>query len=234
MNASNPVQKIDWLVSKHPISYPIAVKMMEQRVQAIRDGIQREQLWLLEHPPLITAGTSAKREDLIDPNRFDVFQTGRGGQFTYHGPGQRVVYVMLDLSRRGRDIRGFVRDLEQWLIGSLAQMSLSARRYDDRVGVWVDRPAPDGTISEAKIAAIGIRVRSWVSYHGISLNVCPDLSHFEAIVPCGITEFGVTSLVDLGRPTSMDQADQILKTEFAKTFGPVELIDTNELKLLEQ
>ncbi|VAV87499.1 Octanoate-[acyl-carrier-protein]-protein-N-octanoyltransferase [hydrothermal vent metagenome] len=222
MNSSNKSQKIGWAVSKVPVPYPKAVDLMQERVTAIHAGEADELVWLLQHPPLITAGTSAKQSDLLDPKRFEVFKSGRGGQFTYHGPGQRVAYIMLDLNKRGRDVRGFVSQLEQWLITSLGDFDLPARRYDDRVGVWVSRKNADGSEGEAKIAAIGIRIRRWVSFHGISLNINPDLSHFEAIVPCGISEFGVTSFADLGKPQTMSQVDRVLQTRFVEQFGAFE------------
>jgi len=222
MNASNANQKMNWAVSTQPVSYSDAVCIMEQRVAAIYAGDASELVWLLQHPPLITAGTSSKPADLLEAERFEVFETGRGGQFTYHGPGQRVVYVMLNLANRGKDVRRFVRQLEQWLISSLGRVALDARRYDDRVGVWVDRPTGAGAMSEAKIAAIGIRVRRWVSFHGISINVCPDLSHFDAIVPCGLPDHGVTSLHDLGISLPMRDVDVILRDEFVKQFGPAQ------------
>jgi lipoyl(octanoyl) transferase len=195
---------------------------MEARAAAIRAGEAREQIWLLEHPPLYTAGTSAKKTDLIDPDRFPVFKSARGGEYTYHGPGQRVAYVMLDLESRGRDIRAFVRALEDWVIEALAEFSVRGERRQDRVGVWVDRSRPGGPLHEDKIAAIGVRIRRWVSFHGISFNVEPDLSHFDGITPCGIAEpgLGVTSLVDLGLPATMDDADAALKSAFHRIFGP--------------
>jgi lipoyl(octanoyl) transferase len=190
---------------------------MEARAKAIAAGEAQEQIWLLEHPPLYSAGTSAKATDLVDPERFDVFESGRGGQYTYHGPGQRVGYVMLDLRKRGRDVAAFVRGLEQWIIDSLADLDVTAERRCGRVGVWV--VLPDG--SEAKIAAIGVRLKKWVSFHGISINVSPDLSHFGGIVPCGITEHGVTSLSALGKGADMATLDAALKRNFERLFGPV-------------
>jgi lipoyl(octanoyl) transferase len=190
---------------------------MERTVEAIAFGTEPETVWLLEHPPLYTAGTSAEDKDLLDPGRFPVFRTGRGGQYTYHGPGQRVAYVMLDLRRRGGDVRAFVAGLEQWLIDTLALLGVAGERREDRVGVWVRR----GDGREDKIAAIGIRLRRWVSYHGISLNVAPDLSHFGGIAPCGITEHGVTSLADLGIAATLDDTDRALARAFAPIFGPV-------------
>jgi lipoyl(octanoyl) transferase len=194
---------------------------MDARTAAIADGNARELIWLIEHPPLYTAGTSAKPGDLI-AERFPVHAAGRGGQFTYHGPGQRVAYVMLDLKRRGPDLRRFVATLEEWIIRTLAAFSISGERRDDRIGVWVRRP-DKGAEHEDKIAAIGIRVKRWVSLHGIALNVDCDLSHFAGIVPCGVadTRYGVTSLLDLGRPVSMAEVDMALRREFEPLFGPV-------------
>ena len=194
---------------------------MERRVADIRAGHAREVVWLIEHPPLYTAGTSAKDVDLLDP-RFPVFRSPRGGQFTYHGPGQRVAYVMLNLADRSRDVRGFVASLEEWLFGALGEFNIRGERRDDRVGVWVDRTLPGEARREDKIAAIGIRLRHWVSFHGIALNVEPDLSHFGGIVPCGVSApgYGVTSLVDLGIPATMDDADVALRKSFHKVFGP--------------
>lgn len=216
-------EDVFWMVSDRPVSYPDALAAMEQRIAGIHEGTQPETIWLLEHPPLYTAGTSARREDLTDPDRFPVYEAGRGGQYTYHGPGQRVAYVMLDLARRGRDIRGFVRQVEDWVIAALAEFNVKGERRDGRVGVWVvrhDKPlGPDGKPAEEKIAAIGLRVRKWVSFHGISINVDPDLEHFSGIVPCGIREHGVTSLVDLGLPVTMSDLDVALKTTFDDIFG---------------
>ena len=201
--------------------YADAVAFMEARVLAIGEGRAPELIWLVEHPPLYTAGTSADEGDLIEA-RFPVHRSGRGGQFTYHGPGQRVAYVMLDLTKRGQDVRRFVMALEAWLIETLCAFNLRGERREDRVGVWVKRP-DKGADFEDKIAAIGIRVRRWVTFHGISLNVEPNLAHFSGIVPCGIAEqrYGVTSLVDLGMPVTMDDADLALKTAFADVFGPI-------------
>lgn len=212
-------------MSPQPVSYLAALRFMEQRVAEIRDGLAPELIWLLEHPPLITAGTSSTTNDLLMPDRFDVFSSGRGGQYTYHGPGQRVVYVMLDLTKHGRDVRKFIRQLEQWLIGTLAVFDLSARRYDDRVGVWVDAKTPAGDNTEAKIAAIGIRIRKWVSFHGVSINVNPVLEHFSAIVPCGISDLGVTSFADLGLATSLGELDLVLRHKFIEQFSAVEMIE---------
>lgn len=211
---------VEWAVSPTPVGYEEAVAFMEARVAAIAAGEAPEMVWLLEHPPLYTAGVSSRDEDLLDAGRFPVHRTGRGGQFTYHGPGQRVAYVMLDLNRRGRDVRAFVRGLEQWIIGALDRFGVEADVREGRVGVWVERKGP-GWSREDKIAAIGVKVRRWVSFHGISLNVEPDLSHFGGIVPCGIAEHGVTSLVDLGVLATMDEADDALKAAFERIFGPV-------------
>jgi lipoyl(octanoyl) transferase len=194
---------------------------MERLAGAIARGEHAEHVWLLEHPSLYTAGTSARDADLLDPDRFPVFRTGRGGQFTYHGPGQRVAYVMLDLNRRGRDVRSFVRMLEEWLIRSLARLKIDAERRSGRVGLWVARPgAPDGV--EDKIAAIGIRLHRWVSFHGISLNVTPDLSHYTGIVPCGLASHGVTSLRALGSSATMSDVDAALRLEFEALVGATE------------
>ena len=196
--------------------------MRRVRNEDIAEGRADELLWFVEHPPLYTAGTSAKRQDLISADRFPVYDTKRGGQYTYHGPGQRVVYVMLDLNKRGRDVRCFVRQLEKWVIDTLDRFNITGFIRDGRVGVWVERPDKPKTITdkiaEDKIAAIGIRLRKWVSFHGISINVDPDLEHFDGIVPCGITEFGVTSLVDLGLPVSMFDLDVALKQSFERVF----------------
>lgn len=225
-----------WAVSPGYVGYPEAVAAMEARAAAIAAGEADELVWLLEHPPLYTAGVSSKDSDLLDPGRFPVHRSGRGGQFTYHGPGQRVAYVMLDLDKRGRDVRAFVRGLEQWIVGALGEFGVPAGTREGRVGVWVERkgagwsrpplvgyadtpPASGGR--DDKIAAIGVKVRRWVSFHGISLNVEPDLSHFAGIVPCGIQEHGVTSLVDLGVPATLDEADAALKTSFRRVFGAV-------------
>ena len=208
---------VQWRASEGLTPYPDAVTYMETRAKAIAADEAQEQVWLLEHPPLYSAGTSAKAADLVDPERFDVFESGRGGQYTYHGPGQRVGYVMLDLRKRGRDVAAFVRGLEQWIIDSLADLNVTAERRCGRVGVWV--VLPDG--SEAKIAAIGVRLKKWVSFHGISINVNPDLSHFGGIVPCGIAEHGVTSLSALGKGADMTTLDAALKRNFERLFGPI-------------
>ena len=215
---------VEWAVAAGFVGYERAVAEMEARAEAIAAGGARERIWLLEHPPLYTAGTSAKPQDLRDP-RFPVFQTGRGGQYTYHGPGQRVVYVMLDLKRRRQDLRADVGALEAWLIDTLAVFGVSGETRGDRVGVWVARPdkppGADGTPAEDKIAAIGVRVRRWASFHGLALNVAPNLSHFSGITPCGIREahFGVTSLSDLGREASLRDVDAALRTGFERRFG---------------
>src|SRR5687767_4894718 len=211
-----------WAVSRAPVAYPDAVAAMEARATAIAEGRAGELVWLLEHPPLYTAGVSAKAGDLIQPDRFPVFASGRGGQYTYHGPGQRVAYVMLDLTRRQRDVRAFVAALEDWVIGALDAFNVKGELRDGRVGVWVERRAPGAPPREDKIAAIGVKLRRWVSFHGVSLNVEPDLAHFGGIVPCGVTEHGVTSLVDLGLPVTMDEADAALRASFARVFGPLE------------
>ena len=214
---------VEWKTSVDPVAYEAAVAFMETRVAEIRSGAAEECIWLLEHPPLYTAGTSARAEDLVDPDRFPVFEARRGGQYTYHGPGQRIAYVMLDVDKRGRDVRCFVRDLEKWIIATLAEFNVRGEIRAGRVGVWVPRPEkpslPDGATREDKIAAIGIRLRKWVSFHGISINVEPDLSHFDGIVPCGITGHGVTSLVDLGLPVTMADLDVALRRSFDTVFG---------------
>jgi lipoyl(octanoyl) transferase len=220
---------VEWRVSGPPLEYEAALAEMEARVDAIAAGEAPELVWLLEHPALYTAGTSARSSDLVEA-RFPVHQTGRGGQFTYHGPGQRVAYVMLDLKRRQPDLRAFVAALESWIIATLAGFNVTGEQREDRVGVWVARPDKPrglgGAMAEDKIAAIGIRVRRWVTFHGISLNVEPDLSHFSGIVPCGIAEahLGVTSLVDLGLPVTMDDADDMLRREFEPLFGAVKML----------
>jgi len=214
---------IEWRISDPPVPYEAAVAEMERRVAAIRDGNAPGLIWLLEHPPLYTAGTSARAEDLLDPARLPVHRSGRGGQYTYHGPGQRVAYVMMDLRRRRQDVRRFVSDLEEWTIRTLGRFNVAAERRADRVGVWVVRsdkqPLPDGRPREDKIAAIGVRIRHWVSFHGLSINVEPDLSHYEGIVPCGIAEHGVTSLVDLGLPVTLADLDMALAETFGEVFG---------------
>lgn len=215
---------VEWKITDGLTDYADAVRAMEARADAISAGDADELIWLVEHPPLYTAGTSAKRDDLLDPDRFPVYDSKRGGQYTYHGPGQRVVYVMLDLNKRGRDIRQFVKSLETWVIETLATFNVKGEIREGRVGVWVERPekpAPiTGGVAEDKIAAIGIRLKKWVSYHGISINVDPHLDHFDGIVPCGISTFGVTSLVDLGLPVTMDDVDTALQTAFHTVFDP--------------
>ena len=246
---------VEWVTAPGYVPYEDAVAEMEARVALIAAGEAPERVWLLEHPPLYTAGVSAKDDDLIDAGRFPVHRTGRGGQFTYHGPGQRVAYVMLDLNHRGKDVRGFVRGLEDWLIGALGEFGVEADVREGRVGVWVERPpvraplgrrmttgpipdSPPGAASgmtkegwsrEDKIAAIGVKVRKWVSFHGVSLNVEPDLDHFGGIVPCGITEHGVTSLLDLGVTATMDDADAALKASFVRVFGAVRNSSPDEI-----
>lgn len=214
---------VEWQITAGLTDYDTAVATMEARANAIAAGTADELIWLVEHPPLYTAGTSARPDDLVDPDRFPVYDTRRGGQYTYHGPGQRVIYVMLDLNRRGRDVRKFVEQLEHWVIATLDQFNIRGEIRCGRVGVWVPRPdkpaLPDGTPREDKIAAIGIRLRKWVSFHGISINVEPELEHFGGIVPCGITGHGVTSLVDLGLPVTMADLDVALRSTFADVFG---------------
>ena len=209
---------VAWRVSDAPVGYAAAVAWMEARAEGIAQARARECVWLLEHPPLYTAGTSARAEDLVAPGRFPVHATGRGGRYTYHGPGQRVAYVMLDLNRRRPDLRAYVASLEAWLIAALDAFNVRAERREERVGIWVRRPER-GADAEDKIAAIGIRVRRWVSFHGVSLNVEPDLAHFSGIVPCGVRGPGVTSLVDLGLPVSMTEVDMALRRAFEPIFG---------------
>src|SRR6202023_1972442 len=212
---------VEWRISDSPVAYPEAVAAMEARVAEIAAGVAPELVWLVEHPPLYTSGTSGKSAGLLDP-RFPVFQTGRGGQLTYHGPGQRVAYAMLDLKRRRPDVRAYVAGLEEWIIRTLAAFNVRGERREDRVGVWVDR-SDKGPGYEDKIAAIGVRLRRWISFHGIAINVEPDLTHFEAIVPCGVADprYGVTSLVDLGRPVTMADVDLALRQAFEQVFGSV-------------
>ena len=216
-----------WAISEGLVAYPEAVAAMESRVAAIASGEAPELIWLLEHPPLYTRGASAQEGDLKDASRFPVFDTQRGGQFTYHGPGQRVAYVMLDLTKRGRDVKQFVCSLEDWIIDTLAAFNVKGERRKGRVGVWVDRTRPGGQLREDKIAAIGVRLKRWVSYHGISINVEPDLSHFAGITPCGISEpgLGVTSLEDLGQLIPMHEVDVAMKAAFEKVFGQVQRAD---------
>lgn len=212
-------EPVEWVIADDPVGYEAAVAEMEARAALIANGEARERVWLVEHPALYTAGTSARDQDLLTPERFPVHRTGRGGQFTYHGPGQRVAYVMLDLKRREPDLRRFVSALEAWLIGTLGAFNIRGERREERVGVWVRRPEK-GQGAEDKIAALGIRVRRWVSFHGISLNVEPELAHFDGIVPCGVSDQGVTSLVDLGLPVTMPEVDSALRAEFERIFGP--------------
>jgi lipoyl(octanoyl) transferase len=222
-NASNAeLTALEWRVLDGLAPYAETLAAMEARVAEIAAGTAPEAVWLLEHPPLYTAGTSAKAEDLVQPDRFEVHVAGRGGQYTYHGPGQRVAYVMLDLNKRGRDVRKFVCALENWVIKTLAEFNVKGERRQGRVGVWVvrpDRKGPDGQPAEDKIAAIGVKLRKWVSFHGISINVEPDLAHFSGIVPCGISDHGVTSLVDLGLPVTMGDLDVALRQQFEVVFG---------------
>ncbi len=213
---------VQWTISETLIEYPDALAQMENRVRGIIDGTLPEQIWLLEHPALYTAGTSAKAKDLVMPDRFPVFTSRRGGEYTYHGPGQRVAYAMLDLNRRGQDVREYVWKLEEWVIRTLGQFDVVAERRKDRVGVWVIRPdkprLADGSMAEDKIAAVGVRIRKWVTFHGVSINLNPDLSHYSGIIPCGINEYGVTSLEDLGLRISMDDLDKALKAGFQTVF----------------
>jgi len=222
--SSPDAQAVEWLISDAPVPYPEAVAAMEARAAAIAGGEASELVWLLEHPPLYTSGTSGKPGDMLQA-RFPVFETGRGGQVTYHGPGQRVVYLMLDLKRRRPDVRAYVASLEALIIRTLAAFNITGERREDRVGVWVARP-DKGAACEDKIAAIGVRLKRWVSLHGISINVEPDLDHFAAIVPCGIVDprYGVTSLVDLGHPATMTDVDVALRQAFEEIFGPSKLL----------
>jgi lipoyl(octanoyl) transferase len=210
---------VEWLISSALVPYPEALAAMRARAAAIAQGTAHEAIWLLEHPPLYTAGSSALPADLLSPDRFPVYDAGRGGQYTYHGPGQRVAYVMLDLRQRGQDIRCLVQGLEGWVIDTLSAFNVDGERRQGRIGVWVRRP-DKGAAREDKIAAIGVRVSKWVTFHGISLNVSPDLSHYDGIVPCGISDQGVTSLEDLGQLVSMEEADGALRTAFEHRFGP--------------
>ena len=213
---------VEWKISNSLVAYEDAAALMEARAADVAGGTADEMIWLLEHPPLYTAGTSADLRDLTDPDRFPVHTSKRGGQYTYHGPGQRVAYVMLDVAKRGRDVRAFVQQLEAWVIATLAEFNVVGEIRCGRVGVWVQRPdkplQANGAVAEDKIAAIGIRLRKWVSFHGISINVEPNLEHFTGIVPCGISDHGVTSLVDLGLPVSMDDLDVALQRNFKRTF----------------
>jgi lipoyl(octanoyl) transferase len=205
---------IEWRVSPDPVPYPQALAEMEARADAIRAGTASELVWLLEHPPLYTAGTSAAADELLAPNRFPVYPAGRGGRYTYHGPGQRIGYVLLDLGARGRDVRGYVHALEGWVIAALATLGVPARRAPDRIGIWTDAHG-----REAKVGAIGVRVRRWVSFHGFAVNIAPDLSHFAGIVPCGLPDFPVTSLADLGKPLPMHAFDGALKVHLREFLG---------------
>lgn len=211
------MNEIEWQISETAVDYPDAVRTMERRVAQIRAGTAPELVWLLEHPPLYTAGTSARATDLLEANRFPVFNTGRGGQYTYHGPGQRIAYVMLDLRRRDRDVRCFVRNLEEWIMATLAGFGIEGKREDGRIGVWVDRGQGRGI---GKVAAVGVRIRHWVTFHGVSLNVDPDLSHYDGIVPCGIDDAAVTSLLDLGVTATMAEVDAALRYCFDSVFSP--------------
>lgn len=218
---------VEWIISDSLIPYEDAIREMEARVAMIANGEAKECVWLLEHPALYTAGTSANPSDLIAPDRFPVFQTHRGGQYTYHGPGQRVGYAMLDLNKRGRDVRAFVTALEEWIILALSEFNIKGERREDRVGVWVKRPEK-GLSAEDKIAALGIKLRKWVSFHGISINVEPELEHFSGIVPCGVAQHGVTSFHDLGQLIAMADLDLALKKSFEEIFGPVETVRTRQ------
>ncbi len=221
--ALDDVPGVEWWVTDRPVDYAIAVAAMDARAAAIRNGEASELVWLLEHPPLYTAGTSARATDLLAPNRFPVHRTGRGGQFTYHGPGQRIAYVMLDLKQRREDVRCYVHTLENWIIRTLALLNVTGERRDGRIGVWVRRA---GNIPERedKIAAVGVRIRQWVTLHGIALNIAPDLEHFDGIVPCGVTGYGVTSLEDLGLTASTAEVDMALRAAFEDCFGPGRLM----------
>lgn len=215
---------VEWVISDSLTDYSIALSSMESHIAKIAAGEAAERIWLLEHPPIYTAGTSAQKNDLLAPDRFPVYEAGRGGEYTYHGPGQRIAYVMLDLKRRRQDVRAFIGALEEWVIQTLASFNVKGERREDRVGVWVVRPDRPSSIpgepAEDKIAAIGVRLRKWVSFHGISINVEPDLSHYSGIVPCGISDHGVTSLVDLGLPVTVNDLDVALKNSFENIFGP--------------
>ena len=213
------MNEVEWIISPGLVEYPDALKVMDERVDLIQKGNARELVWLLEHPPLYSAGTSAKPQDLLTPNRFPVFKTGRGGQYTYHGPGQRVAYVMLDLNRRRRDIRAYVSSLETWIINTLAKFNIRGERRSDRIGIWVRRTDLNNPEREDKIGAIGIRIKRWVTLHGISINVSSDLEHFGGIIPCGIGGYGVTSFEDIGQPLEVYDLDVELRTEFDQLFG---------------
>ena len=219
--SSDTMRAVEWRISGAPVDYAQGIAEMECRVADIRAGNADECVWLLEHPAVYTAGTSANLEDLLTPDRFPVIPTGRGGQYAYHGPGQRIAYVMLDLKARGRDVRAYVCALEDWIIETLFAFGVRGERRSKRIGVWVSRPEI-GESHEDKIAAIGVRVRRWVTFHGISLNVSPDLEHYSGIVPCGVQDHGVTSLADLGKQVSMDEVDSALRASFEEHFGPIE------------
>ena len=213
------MNEVEWIISPGLVEYPDALKVMDERVDLIQKGNAKELVWLLEHPPLYSAGTSAKPQDLLTPNRFPVFKTGRGGQYTYHGPGQRVAYIMLDLNRRRRDIRAYVSSLETWIINTLAKFNIRGERRSDRIGIWVRRTDLNNPEREDKIGAIGIRIKRWVTLHGISINVSSDLEHFGGIIPCGIGGYGVTSFEDIGQPLEFYDLDVELRTEFDRLFG---------------
>jgi len=222
INDPNSSLQLEWIISRKLVDYEEALSRMENRVQSIREGKKSECIWLLEHPPLYTAGTSANEKDLLDPVTFPVYKTGRGGQYTYHGPGQRIVYVMLDLKRRRPDVRSFVYHLESWIIDTLGLFDIRGERRRQRIGIWVPAPGNSGH-QENKIAAIGVRLRRWVTFHGLSLNVCPELSHFSGIVPCGVSDQGVTSLAELGVNVTMDEIDKALMKTFEIHFGPSDI-----------
>ncbi len=219
------LKMVQWEITENKVDYVTALSKMDDHVEKMLQGEAGEKIWLLEHPPLYTAGTSANRRDLVDPNRFPVFETKRGGQYTYHGPGQRVVYVMLDLNKREKDIKKFVANLESWIKITLSEFNVTGQSRNGRVGIWVERPDKPvnnkGAFEEEKIAAIGVRLRKWITLHGLSINLDPDLSHFQGIVPCGIKEHGVTSLVDLGLPVSMYDLDNALKKSFSEVFQSI-------------
>lgn len=227
------ISSVEWFIFDNLAPYEAILKAMEARAAAIAAGEASECVWLLEHPPLYTAGTSANQADLVDKTRFAVFQTGRGGQYTYHGPGQRVAYVMLNLQQRQADVRLYVSALEQWLINTLERFNIIGERREDRVGVWVQRPerprGSSGAIAEDKIAALGIRLRKWVSFHGISLNVAPDLEHFDGIIACGVKDHGITSFEDLGLLVSMPEIDMALRASFEEIFGPT--VDAQSIQI---
>ncbi|WP_068313989.1 lipoyl(octanoyl) transferase LipB [Polycladidibacter hongkongensis] len=227
-HAQTGTPPVEWVVDDELVTYEAAAAEMEQRVAAIAAGEARERVWLLQHPPLYTAGTSADPQDLLAKDRFPVYETGRGGQYTYHGPGQRVAYVMLDLRRRQQDVRAFVSALEQWLINTLEAHNIRGERREDRVGVWVQRPEKGAGV-EDKIAALGIRLRKWVTFHGISINIAPELEHFSGIVPCGVQQHGTTSFEDLGQLVTMPEVDMVMADQFQQIFGPIEPIGPSGL-----